>query len=184
MDTYPKRAAALSDNQKKFARDLDGIHKKTPLKPLDTAFSQTADAMTQTATILATPQTGKPADDAEMAAIATLSDLINLINEQAQHPKSQPSQSPSESKSDEEMQFLMQMMRDSANAKAMSARPATGMNWAGGTTDRAGGQSGGKAAGKGADARDVRKAGGVLDQPPAEFRDALDNYYHGIDQPH
>jgi hypothetical protein len=182
MDTYAKRATALSDNQKKFAGDLDGIHSKTPLKPLDTAFSQAADAMNGVATILAKPQTGKPADDAEMNTIATLSDLINLINEQAQHPNSQPSQSPGNDKSDEEMQFLLQMMRDSANAKAMSAKPATGFNRAGGTTDRAGGQQGGKASGKGADARDVRKAGGVLEEPPAEFRDALENYYHGIDK--
>jgi hypothetical protein len=182
MDTYAKRAGALSDNQKKFAGDLDAIHKKTPVKPLDTAFSQVADAMSQVATILAQPQTGKPADDAEMTTIATLSDLVNLINEQAQHPNSQPSQSPSDSKSDEEMQFLLQMMHDSANAKAMAAKPATGLNRAGGTTDHAGGQPGGKATGRGADARDVRKAGGVMEEPPVEFRDALENYYHGIDR--
>ena len=37
-DTYPKRAAALSQNQEKLAGDLDGIHKKTPLKQLDTGL--------------------------------------------------------------------------------------------------------------------------------------------------
>ena len=35
-----------------------------------------------------------------------------------------------------------------------------------------------------AGARDVRKAGGAMEEPPAEFREALDNYYHGIDQSH
>jgi hypothetical protein len=180
--TYPKRAAGLSENQETLAGDLDGIHKRTALKQLDPAFSQASDAMNQVATILRQPQTGKPADDAEMTTIETLSDLVNLINEQAQHPNSQPSQSPGDSKSDEEMQFLMQMMRNSANARAMAAKPATGLNRAGGATDRAGGRPGGNAAGRGAGARDVRKAGGVMEEPPAEFREALENYYHGIDQ--
>jgi hypothetical protein len=183
-DTYAKGATALSENQVKLAGDLDGIHKKTPLKPLDTAFSQASDAMNQVATILRQPQTGKPADDAEMTTIATLSDLVNLINEQAQHPNSQPSQSPGDNKSDEEMQFLLQMMRNSANAKAMAAKPATGLNQAGGAADRARGRTGGNATGRGADSRDVRKAGGTMDEPPAEFRDALENYYHGIDPSH
>ncbi|HUD83835.1 MAG TPA: hypothetical protein VMQ67_10045, partial [Candidatus Saccharimonadales bacterium] len=180
----PKRAAALSQNQENLAGNLDGIHKRTALKQLDPAFSQASDAMNQTATILRQPQTGKPADDAEMTTIETLSDLVNLINEQAQRPNPQQSQSPGDNKSDEEMQFLLQMMRNSANGKAMSAKPATGLNRAGGGTDRAGGRSGGSADGRGAGTRDVRKAGGAMEEPPAEFREALENYYHGIDQSH
>jgi hypothetical protein len=82
------------------------------------------------------------------------------------------------------MQFLLQMMRNSANAKAMAAKPATGLNQAGGAADRARGRTGGNATGRGADSRDVRKAGGTMDEPPAEFRDALENYYHGIDPSH
>jgi hypothetical protein len=180
--TYPKRAVALSENQQTIAGTLDGIHKRTALKQLDPAFSQASEAMSQVTTILRQPQTGKPADDAEMTTIETISDLVNLINEQAQRPNPQQSQSPADSKSDEEMQFLLQMMRNSANAKAMAAKPATGLNRAGGATGRAGGPLGGKAAGKGAGARDVRKAGGATEEPPAEFREALENYYHGIDQ--
>jgi hypothetical protein len=183
-DAYAKRAAALSQNQNKLAGDLDEIHKKTPLKPLDTAFSQVGDAMKQTTTVLNRPETGKPADEAEMKTIEALSDLVNLINEQAQRPNSQQSQSPGDNQSDEEMQFLMQMMRDSASSKAMSAQPATGLNRAGGTTDRAGSRAGGNANGKGAGSRDVQKAGGVMQDAPAEFREALENYYHGIDQSH
>jgi hypothetical protein len=181
-DTYAKRATDLSGSQQKLAGDLESIHKRTPLKQLDPAFSQTGGAMSQVATILAQPETGKPADDAEVTTVSSLSDLINLINEQAQRPNSQPSQSPGQNKSDDEMEFLMQMMRNSANGKAMSAKPASGLNSAGGRTDRAGSQAGGKAGGRGAEARDVRKAGGVMEEPPAEFRDALENYYHGIDQ--
>jgi hypothetical protein len=183
-DTYTKRVGALSQNQEKLATDLEGIHKRIPLKQLDPAFSQTSGAMNNVAKILGQPQTGKPADDAEMTTIESLSDLVNLINEQAQRPNPQQSQPPGDNQSSEEMQFLMQMMRDSANGRAMSAKPATGLNSAGGSTDRAGGRAGGNAAGRGAGARDVRKAGGGMEEPPAEFREALDNYYHGIDQSH
>ena len=181
-DLYPARAAALSDTQDKLAGDLEGVHKKTPIKQLDQAFSDVSTAMNTTAKILGEPQTGKPADDAEMASIQSLSDLVNLINEQAQRPNQQQSQSSGDKQSDEEMQFLMQMMRDSANAKAMAAKPATGLNRAGGTTDRASARASGNSTGKGAAARDVHKAGGAMEEPPAEFREALENYYHGIDQ--
>lgn len=183
-DAYPKRATELSQEQEKLTGALDGIHQKTPIKELDPAFAQATGSMKNVATLLRQPQTGKPADDAEIATIETLSDLVNLINEQAQRPDQQQSQSQSEGKSDEEMQFLLQMMRNSANAKAMAAKPATGLNHAGGTTDRRGHALSGNAAGKGAGSRNVQQAGGTTEEPPAEFREALENYYHGIEQPH
>ncbi len=142
--------------------------------------------MSQVATILRQPQTGKPADDAEVTTIETLSDLVNLINEQAQRPNSQQSPSPGDKQSDEEMQFLMQMMRNSANAKAMAAKPATGLNGAGGSTDRAGRaprrQCGppGEAQGRATFARREAR----WKNHRRNFAKALENYYHGIDQSH
>jgi hypothetical protein len=183
-ETYPKRAVALSQEQEKLAGTLDGIHQKTPIKELDPAFAQVNGAMKNAATILRQPQTGKPADDAEMGTIEALSDLVNLINEQAQRPNPQQSQSQSDGKADEEMQFLLQMMRNSANAKAMAAKPATGLNQAGGSTDRRGRALSGNAAGKGAGSRNVQQAGGTTEEAPAEFREALENYYHGIEEAH
>jgi hypothetical protein len=183
-ESYRKRAESLSKEQEKQAGNLESIHKKTPIKQIDPAFAQAAGAMTKVGGLLNAPQTGKPADDAEVAVVESLSDLVNLINEQAQRPDSKQSPSPSDSKSDEEMQFLMQMMRNSAGGKVMAAKPATGLNRAGGSTDRAGGSLGGNAAGKGAGARNVHKAGGTTEETPAEFREALDNYYHGIEQSH
>jgi hypothetical protein len=81
------------------------------------------------------------------------------------------------------MQFLLQMMRNSANAKEAAAfRPATGLNRAGGSTGRNAGRLEGDAAGRGPGARQVRQAAGVMEDAPAEYRDALENYYHGIEQ--
>ncbi|HEY3915929.1 MAG TPA: hypothetical protein VGN61_15685, partial [Verrucomicrobiae bacterium] len=181
-DTYTKRATALSQQQDKLDGTLDSIHQKTTIKQLDSSFAQTANSMKKVGELLSQPETGKPADDAEVTSIENLSDLVNLINEQAQRPNSQKSQSQSESKSDEEMQFLLQMMRNSANAKAMAAKPATGLNQNGGTTDRRGHALSGDATGNGPGSRNVQKAGGAIHDAPAEFRDALENYYHGIEQ--
>jgi hypothetical protein len=181
-DLYPARATGLAQTQDKLVGDLEAVHKKTLVTQLDSAFHEVSTDMQQVTTILAKPQTGKPADDAEVKAIETLSDLVNLINEQAQRPNQQQSQSPDDGKSDEEMQFLTKMMQDSQNAKAMAAKPATGLNHAGGTTDRANSRTAGNTTGKGAASREVHKAGGAMQEPPAEFREALENYYHRIDQ--
>jgi hypothetical protein len=178
--TVKDRANSLSDTQKKLASDLEQVHQEAAMAELETAFAQTADAMEKVETVLQTPQTGKPADEAELKTIDSLSDLINLINEQAQQASAQ--QSPGNSSSAEEMAFLLRMMQNTANAKAMAVQPATGLNNAGGKTDRAGNPVTGNAAGKSAATRNVDKASGVIENSPAEFRDALDIYFHGIEQ--
>ncbi len=180
--SYKERAEKLSGSQEKMEEDLERIHQRTPLSALDPAFHESAGEMKEVATTLRLPQTGKPADEAEVKTIETLSDLINLINEQAQRPNQQPSQAQGSNGSAEEMEFLLQMMRNSGQGKVMAAQPATGLNRAGGTTERAGGRTGGNAAGKGAAAREVDKAAGVMEEAPAEFREALENYFHGIEQ--
>lgn len=180
-NSYKERATALSGNQEKLAGDLAHIHEKAPAKELAPAFDESAGAMKDVAATLRQPQTGAPADAAEVKSIETLSDLINLINEQAQRPNQKPSSSPGEQASDEEMQFLLQMMRQTSPGKP-SAHPATGLNRAGGTTDHLRGESSGDATGAAGSAREVHKAAGVSQEAPAEFREALDNYYHGIEQ--
>jgi hypothetical protein len=181
-DSYQQRAATLAGSQEKLAGDLDRIHEKTPVPQLDSAFADTSGAMNEVLALLRQPQTGPPADGAEVKTIESLSDLINLINEQAQRANAQGSPGQN-ADADEEMQFLMQMTRHAANAKAFAAQPNRGLNSPGGTTSRAGGQPLGSAAGKGAGGRSVHQAAGVIESAPVEFRDALENYYHGLEQP-
>jgi hypothetical protein len=180
-DSYHQRAGTLAGSQEKLAGDLDGIHEKTPVPQLDSAFADTAGAMKEVLTLLRQPQTGQPADGAEVKTIDSLTDLINLINEEAQRANSQGS--PKENAdADEEMQFLMQLTQKSANAKAFAAQPNRGASSPGGTTSRAGGPLTGQAAGKGAGGRSVNRAAGVIESAPAEYRDALENYYHGLEK--
>jgi hypothetical protein len=177
---FKDRANSLVDTQKKLAGDLEQIHQRAALAELEAAFSETAVAMEEVETVLQTPQTGQPADQAEIKTIDSLSDLVNLINEQAQ--RASPQQSPGNAGSAAEMAFLLRMMQNTDNAKAMALQPATGLNRAGGKTDRAGNPVASNAAGKGAATRNVDKASGVIENSPAEFRDALDIYFHGIEQ--
>jgi hypothetical protein len=177
---FKERAKSLSDTQQKLTGDLENIHQQTDIAQLDPAFEQVSGAMDKVKTILQKPETGKAADDAEGKTVDSLSDLINLINEQAQHGSPQPS--PGQSSSAEEMAFLLRMMQNADNGKSMALQPATGLHHAGGKTDRAGNPVTGDAAGKAAASRVVNKASGVIENSPAEFRDALDNYFHGIEQ--
>jgi len=180
-DSYNRRVGTLAQDQEKMSGDLDVIHEKAPLPQLETAFADASGAMKEVSSVLRQPETGKPADNAEGKTVDTLSDLINLINEQAQRasPKSAPGESASTA---EEMQFLMQMARSSGKGKAFAVQPNRGMNSPGGSANGAGGSLSGNAAGKGAGNRSVNQAAGVIQNAPAEFRDALENYYHGLEQ--
>jgi hypothetical protein len=178
-DSYPQRAATLAASQEKLAGDLGRIRENTALAQLDPAFADTSGAMKEALNLLRQPQTGKPADEAEVKTVESLSDLINLINEQAQRSSPQPSPGQN-GNSEEEMQFLMQMTRN--QGKAFATQPSRRLSSPGGAANGAGGPLTGKAAGKGASSRAVNQAAGVIENAPAEFRDALENYYHGLEQ--
>ncbi len=179
-DSYQQRASSLSGTQDKLASGLEDIHDKVPIAQLDQAFSDVSTAMKQTSTLLQTPETGKPADDAEIKTIDSLSDLINLINEQAQ--KGKPKSSPGSPSSAEEMQFLMQMAQKANKGKAFAAKPNQGNTSPGGSNSRVGGANIGDASGHAADERSVKQSAGAIQNAPAEFRDALENYYHGLEK--
>jgi len=176
---YADQARALSDRQQKISAGLDQVHKDTAMPQLDQPFDDTALAMKDAQTFLDKPETDKPADEAQVKSVDSLTDLINLINEQAQRPKPQQSQSQSEA---EEMAFLLQAMKNGAQSQPMALRPATGLNRNGGSTDRAGDAVNGNVNGKAGAGRNAQKASGATGNTPAEFRDALDNYFHGIEQ--
>ena len=180
-DSYQKRAATLAGSQEKMTGDLDGIHQKTPVPQLETAFADASTALKGALDVLRQPDTGKPADNAEVKSVDALSDLINLINEQAQKGSPKPSPGESSSSAAEEMEFLTQMARNAANAKAFAAQPNHGLSSPGGSGSGTGSPVSGNATGKAGANRTVNQAAGVIQNAPAEFRDALENYYHGLE---
>jgi hypothetical protein len=178
---FKNKADALADTENKLHGNLEHVRQDVDLPELNSAFDDTGRQMQIVQSTLEKPDTGKPADDAEVKTVDSLSDLINLINEQGQ--RNSPKQASSgQSSSAEEMAFLMQMMQKTANAKAMVLQPSGGLNRSGGTTDRPGAPVTGHASGKTGGARSVEKVSNVMENSPAEFRDALDTYFHGIEQ--
>ena len=86
------------------------------------------------------------------------------------------------------MAFLTRMMRGGNQKGPPGTQPPApgstgGGNFAGGTTDQAGRPVAGDAGGRNAAGRIVNKAAGVIQNSPAEFRDALENYFHNVEKP-
>jgi hypothetical protein len=131
------------------------------------------------------PQTDETTDQSQVKSVDLLTDLINLINEQAQRPppSSQPQQAQQQQTSAEDMAFLTQMMKNARDNKNKPMQnPGQNDNNNGGSANRAGGPISGNVQGKGAAARNVSKASGVIQNAPAEFRDALENYYKAVEK--
>ncbi|MGD0410714.1 MAG: hypothetical protein ABSC18_03360 [Verrucomicrobiota bacterium] len=182
---YKEQAGALAATQDNLGQALALIHQATPLPALDPPFDQAAAAMQEARALLAKPQTDAVTDGTEARSVDTLSDLINLINEQAQRGQPGRQGQPSEQAggaSAEEMAFLTGMMRNGSQNGPPGMQPMGRGNLSGGTTDQEGRPVTGDAGGRGAAGRIVNKAAGVIQNAPAEFRDALENYFHNVEK--
>jgi hypothetical protein len=180
---YKEQAGRLAESQAKLAETLEGIHQAVAVPQFDPPFQQTSEAMSQARGLLGKPQTDTATDGAEGRIVENLSDLINLINELAQDsPQQQRQPGQSGGDSAEQMAFLKGLMENSSQARP-AMQPAGGGNWSGGATDRTGRPATGNVSGPNAAARNVQKAAGAIDSYPVEFRDALENYFHGVENP-
>jgi hypothetical protein len=180
---YNGQTMMLSVSQMEMALQLKIIHNSIPISQFDKPFEQVGDSMSQTELLLGKPQTDSETDVSEGKSVDGLSDLINLINEVTQTSQGSGKQ-PSDASS-EDMAFLTGLMKQSS--KLVKAPPSKSMsgggNMAGGSTDRDGHPvTGGNVSGTAAGSRNVHKAAaGALENYPVEFRDALDNYFHAVD---
>ncbi|MGZ4962074.1 MAG: hypothetical protein ACXWC8_05905 [Limisphaerales bacterium] len=180
---YKEAARNLATKQKEIAEKLDSLEKDNSIPSLMKPFVETYDSLAEAQGLLDKPQTDKTTDDAQVKSVDLMTDLINLINEQAKRPppQSQPQQSEQQT-SAEDMAFLMQMMKNARESQGKPMQNQGGGNTSGGSANHAGGPINGNVQGKGAAARNVGKASSVIENAPAEFRDALENYYRGIEQ--
>ncbi len=182
---YKERAGALSGAQKKLGDDVAGLSKENKLPPLIEPYQQTGQAMSEAELLLQKPQTDKTTWAAQVKSVDLLTDLINLINEQAkrQNSSSPPQDGEGESAA-EQMAFLMQMMSpQNKPGEAMALNPRGVWNQSGGSTEKAGGPADGDANGRGREGRRVEKASGAAGiSLPTEFRETLENYFKAIEQ--
>jgi len=182
---YEEQAGALSEKQTQLGKILGDLAKLSDEPSLDKPYEQAGDSMVEVETLLKKPQTDKTTLDAQVKTVDLLTDLVNLINEQAKRQNPKPQQGEGENQSTaEQMAFLMQMMSQPGKpGEAMTTSPSGGGNRSGGQTDRAGENFNGDGSGNSGESRRVQKATGVGNiSLPAEFRETLENYFKAIEQ--
>jgi hypothetical protein len=177
---YADGAQAVYGTQRTLLKNLVQLQMDNAIPPLQEPLKDIYSAMQEASSLLGQPLTGEPTRTAQTKTIDVLSDVINLINEQAK--KGDGSQSASQQQQ-QEMAFLMQMMApENSPGQGMTVGRNPGRSSSGGDTDRPAGPLQGDAAGKEADARNVNKGSGVIGNLPTEFREALENYFNAIEK--
>jgi hypothetical protein len=128
------------------------------------------------------PRTDAEVVGSEREAVALLTDTINLVNEFAKKSGSSGKEGKPEEMS-EQMAFLLQMMAQS-QAMSMSPKPGDsgGGNPEGGDTSQIPGATTGDSTGADGDDRGVDRAAGIIGSYPAEFREALRNYFDAMEE--
>jgi hypothetical protein len=177
---YRDGAVLLAASQSKLNRDLSRQAVENRFAMLEEPYNETITSMADVENLLDRPRTDDVTRSAQDKSIAMLTDLVNLLNEQAKRSSSSSGQS--QGQGSEDMAFLMQMMQQQPTP-GQQAGQTPGMNMSGGTTDRAS-QEGNTAesSGKPGEERAVRKSSGVPGNYPTEFREALENYYKALEQ--
>jgi hypothetical protein len=176
------RVAELHRAQRTLAGEM--ILFENVIDALDPMLEETQNEMQQARRLLAEPRTDAPVQTAQAKAVALLSDMINLINEQAQRQQSAGSGGPGDATS-EEMAFLTQLAAAAESAGIrLSQGQAGGGSEAGGEASAPGAPLPQGRDGKEASGRRVTRGSGAAPRPvPTEFRQALEHYFRALEQP-
>lgn len=169
----------VAEQQRALRGDLTRLQMNNDIDAAREFLLDTQDATRDAETALFDKLTGEPAQKPENAALAHLSDLINLINEQAKRQKSSSQQQQQMTQAEAEM--MMQMAQQEQQVGMKPGQQPGGPNQNGGSTDKASPGTVGDAKGAEAAARRMGKGSGVTRQVPAEFREALENYFKAVE---
>ncbi len=176
--TYVERAAALATEEAKVKGDLGDVMKDNTISLLEPPLQDAQQAIGQAESLLRKPQTDQVTDAAAGKSIDSLSDAINLLNEQSKAGSGSKS-----GQSSEAMEFLMQMVAQQPGQQpGMSPGSSPGGNRNGGTTSAPATPLNGAAVGKADESRKNSGSSGQTRNVPAEFREALENYFKAIEQ--
>jgi len=180
---HPRFAEAVTkvaEQQRALRGDLTKLQMSTDIEEAREFLLNTQDGMRDAESALFDKLTGEPAQKPENAALANLTDLINLINEQAKRQKPKDGQQQQQ-QAQQEAEMLMQMAQQQQVGMRPGQQPGTGPNQNGGTTDKASPGTTGNAKGAEAAARRTGKGSGTTRPIPAEFREALENYFKAVE---
>ncbi|MBA4149935.1 MAG: hypothetical protein H0X66_17625 [Verrucomicrobia bacterium] len=177
---YKAQADELRVIQQKIKEGIAEIEQDNKLPMLKQPYQETQQAMKEVERYLEVPQTDAVTAEAQVKTVELLTDVINLINEQAK--RNPPPSGSSEGQESQDMAFLMQMMSQPGMGQGLPSQQGGG-NMSGGSTDRAAAGNTADGTGKGADGRKVNKASGSSGvNVPTEFRETLENYFKALEQ--
>lgn len=176
---HAEGVAKVAEQQRALRGDLARLQMNNDIEAAREFLLDTQDATRDAETALFDQQTGEAAQKPENAALASLSDLINLINEQAKRQKSSSQQQQQMTQAEAEM--MMQMAQQEQQIGMKPGQQPGGPNQNGGSTDKVSPGTPGDARGAEAAARRTGKGSGVTRQVPAEFREALENYFKAVE---
>lgn len=174
-------ARELAVRQAEIDRRMEKVREDNPVPVLDPLIGETKEHMKRAQEALSVAQTGEPAQRPQQNAMELLTDLVNLVNEQSQQQSQQQQQQGAQQ---QEMEFLMEMVeQEAARQQGMMPGDQPGM----------GPQEGdGRFQGRGPDGNPLKEGGpqgrrasrstGTTRSLPAEFRDAFDRYFQGIEK--
>ncbi len=177
---YRDGAVLLAASQSKLGRDLSKQALDNAFAILEQPYNDAVTRMSDVENLLDRPQTDQITRSAEDKSVAALTDLVNLLNEEAKKSGSSSS-GKGQSSGSEDMAFLMQMMAPKPTP-GMQAGQTPGGNMSGGTTDKASQAGTGDASGKSGEERSVKKSSAVPQNYPSEFREALENYFKALEE--
>jgi hypothetical protein len=176
---FAEAATRIGQLQRDLRGDLTKLQMSNDLDPVRDYLLDTQDAMRDAEAALFDQLTGEPAQKPENTALAHLSDLVNFINEQAKRQKSSSQQQ--QQMAQQEAEMMMQMAQQEQAGMRPGQQPATAPHQMGGNTDKASAGTTGDAKGAEAAARRTGKGSGVTRPVPAEFREALENYFKAVE---
>ncbi len=176
--TYSDGAVLLAASQAKLNQDFTKEAVGNSFAILDAPYEDALTAMSDVENLLDKPRTDDLTKTAEQQSIGRISDVINLLNEQAKNSSS--SSSSGQSSMSEQMAFLMQMMSPQ-QGQGMKPGQAGGGNNSGGTTDHVDPMQANNPFGKDGENRSVNKSSGLPQNYPTEFRQALESYFKALE---
>ncbi len=176
---YAEGALKVGEQQRALRGDLTKLQMSNDIEEAKEFLLNTQDGMRDAESALFDKLTGDPAQKPENDALLNLTDLINLINEQAKRQKPKDGQQQQQAQAEAEM--MMQMAQQEAQIGMKPGQQPGGPNQNGGNTDKASAGTVGDARGAEAAARRTGKGSGVTRQVPAEFREALENFFKAVE---
>ena len=164
----------LTGSQMSIQERLAEVLLENPLPDLDQILDEAHVQMGGVVDLLSQNQTGDDTIETETGAINTITDAINILNEQAQK------RSSSASAMAQQMAMMMQMAA-MAKGQSMSPNPSGSGSQAGGETDQAAEGQDGETQGAAEEARRISRGAGMNDNLPTEFRRVFEHYYRQLE---